>query len=204
MTSQLPDDMFIENSPLPAQLAAGNASPQPGIVVDEESPRRAPSGAGANAVVVAALIGTALVALGGVAVFWLASGSDEAPVEEEPVASASNESEEIYPIPNVASTTYDRYIAMADDESIFQIIPRTDEGWDYFRAFMYKITDFKIAESIGGPLTVAQVEEMKALEARFWSLQDLDLTVDVTLSDGTHFEHDGHAPAREEVATPPA
>src|SRR5688572_25909352 len=34
---------------------------------------------------------------------------------------------------------YDKYLAMADDESIYEIIPETEEGWDYFRAFMYKI-----------------------------------------------------------------
>lgn len=196
MTSQLPDDMFIENSRIAEQLAAGNASPQPGITVDADPPPRTRNPKG-GAAVASAVIGAALVAIAGLAGFWFISSSDGAGVAEEPVASAPASADEPYPISDIAATTYDNYLAMADDESIFSIIPRTDEGWDYFRAFMFKIADYKVAESIGGRLTYAQVAEMRLLESRFLALEDLDMTVDITLSDGTHFVHDGHPPTLE-------
>jgi hypothetical protein len=203
MTSQLPDDMFIENSKVPEQLAAGSAMPQPGIVVDGESPRSGSPGAGARIAVLVVGVVAALVAVAGLAIFLLVSADGRDVAGEDPVASAPADVPELAP-PGTAAAVYDKYIAMANDDSIFLIIPRTEEGWDYFRAFMYKITDYKVAESIGGPLTDRQFQEMQQLESRFLALDDLDLTVDITLSDGTHFVHDGQPPSREPAATPSA
>ena len=102
-----------------------------------------------------------------------------------------------------AADMYDKYIAMIDDESIFLIVPRTDEGWAYLSAFVYKLADYKAAETIGGPLDQETADEMLALEAHFLALQDLEMTVDITRTDGTEFHHDGKPPTAAEPTPAP-
>lgn len=194
MTQELPDDMFIENSDLPAQLAAGNAIPQPGIYVEGDGePVAKPRNTGLTLFVV--LLVSLVVAGGGLALVALFPFGGPLFAHEPAAPSAG----EVAPVGTQASAAdmYDKYIAKTEDDSIYLIIPRTDEGWDYFRAFMYKITDYKIAESIGGPLEAEQIEEMLALEQRFLALEDLELTVDITRTDGTRFVHDGKPPAAD-------
>lgn len=150
-------------------------------------------------------VGTAL-ALGGAAfAFWLlGNSSDPGPQTLEDRQAAV----EAYPTPEPAASgdaqatvvdgpspevLYDSYLAMANDGSIYEIIPRTDEGWDYYRAFMYKVLDYKIAEQIGG-VDLAARAEMYEIERRFLNLEDLGYSVDIK-SGENHFVHDGKPPA---------
>lgn len=90
---------------------------------------------------------------------------------------------------------YDAYTAMVTDQSIFDIVPATPEGADYVQAFFLAVVDYKAAESFS-PLSATQKADLAALELRFLALEDLDVTIDITFSDGTRFTHDGHPPAR--------
>lgn len=216
MTTNLPDDMFIENANVPGMISDSDTRLQPGLggpgsgQLGSMQPGSMPPGSmqpaaqlprGATAgrttlMLVAAL--SAVLAIGGAAfAFGIMRDSAAAGPQTVDERRAVAESGEFRGGASPAEL-YDSYLAMSNDESIFEIIPRTDEGWDYFRAFMYKLTDYKTAEMIGGRLDSATLEEMYALERRFLALEDLELTVDITRTDGTRFYHDGKPPSPAE------
>ena len=201
MTSDFPEDEFIESATMHQLQTEGNLNPQPGLI-DPHSDLAGDSGSGSSrtAVVVLSVIGVIILAVVGAAVYYLLALAGGRGTDDSPQAGPGPSGEPTVEQPS-AEDLYNKYIAMADDDSIFLIIPRTDEGWAYFSAFVYKLADYKAAESIGGPLDQDSVEEMLALEARFVALQDLEMTVDITRSDGTQFYHDGQPPATT-VATP--
>jgi len=209
MTSQFPDDTTIEYSSPPEQRAEGTLNPQPGMIMDGDLDAGTErSGSSRTVVVLVAALAVALIAVAvGVALYVLVSrgatpAPDAAPIAEVTRAAGGGPGvEEQYSGPTGAAM-YDKYVAMIDDESIFLIIPQTDEGWAYFSAFLYKIADYKAAESFG-ELSLEQGQEMLALEARFLALEDLQMTVDITRSDGTHFLHDGKPPAPADATASP-
>lgn len=84
-----------------------------------------------------------------------------------------------------ATQMYDAYISMKRDGSIYRIIPDTDDGRRYFRAFMYAVTDVKIAESIAGGLSSDEKRDLAEREQLFLALEDLDIDIDITHTDGT-------------------
>lgn len=93
-----------------------------------------------------------------------------------------------------ADLLYQHYVGRMNDGTLYEIIPDTDEGREYFLAFMYVVTDVKAAESIRGELTEEEKQYLLDLEQRFLKLEDLDVSLDITRSDGTRFVHDGTAP----------
>jgi hypothetical protein len=130
-----------------------------------------------------------------------ASPSDEASPTSavSPVAEPSASPQAQGDGPPFASTLsvsemYDAYSAMVKDKSIFTIVPQTLEGVDYLQAFLFTVIDYQSAERFS-PLSAEQEAELAALERRFLALEDLEVTIDITFSDGTNFTHDGLPPA---------
>jgi hypothetical protein len=213
-----PEDLYFKDADSTAQSGAGNYMAQPGMMspVEAGASEGAPppptpvvggtgSGGGGNRValmVITALVAGLLIVGAGVTYFvFRASGGAPAAVS---VTHSDGTVETGVPVETrSAEEVYDTYIAMSEDDSIFEIIPRTDEGWDYFRAFMYKITDYKAAE-LFGPLDQETLQEMAALERRFLALEDLELTIDITRTDGTTFVHDGKPPAPADASPAPS
>lgn len=187
MSSQFPEDLFIEKSKIQAQLSAGVASPEVIAHGTATSGDAAPVGR-KNVRLLGLLAAATLVTMASaLAYFVFLQPSEPAPPTQWTETSLG---------PVNAADLYDYYVARIDDDSIFQIIPETEEGWAYFSAFMYKLADYKAAEAIRGKLTDEQKQEMLALNQRFVNLQDLELTVDITRTDGSKFYHDGKPPAR--------
>lgn len=96
---------------------------------------------------------------------------------------------------DAASDMYETYAALADDEALWEYVPQTEEGVHYYQAFLFKLMDFKVGESFER-LSSEEYDELRDLEKRFLALEDLDITVEFTRSDGTVFRHDGTAPRR--------
>lgn len=84
-----------------------------------------------------------------------------------------------------ATQMYDAYISMNRNGRIYRIIPNTDDGRRYFRAFMYSVTDLKLVESFAGEMTAEQASELAERELHFLALEDLDYDLDITHTDGT-------------------
>ena len=202
MTSHFPDDPIHGNATFSEQAADVDARPQPGMIYDGDD-RAGGGGAQVNWVGVAIFTLAALVLVGlvGGAIFFLIT--HKANLGQDVTPASSDATGEPGVATSSAADMYDKYIAMIDDESIFLIVPRTDEGWAYLSAFVYKLADYKAAETIGGPLDQETVDEMLALEARLLALQDLEMTVDITRADGTEFHHDGKPPTAAEPTPSP-
>ncbi|MEB4613946.1 hypothetical protein [Leucobacter sp. M11] len=118
------------------------------------------------------------------------------------------EREEFLPLQERVEATYQRYVDMIDDASIFEIVPHTDAGIEYTRSFLYAYADIKSAlniMSLSGGATSTSPGELDArlqilgekadeYERRFLAGEDLDVTISITRADGSVFESDGTAP----------
>lgn len=96
-----------------------------------------------------------------------------------------------------AAQMYDAYISMNRSGTIYRIIPNTDDGRRYFRAFMYAVTDVKIAESFSGEMSSEQARDLAEREKHFLALEDLDIDIDITHTDGTREILNGLPPQRD-------
>lgn len=187
MSEQIPEHLRQENPSAVDSRVAGSAAPKiPARIVVPQVPGM-PGGSSSKNTLWLTLAAVAAVAL--VAYIFIGVIKPSEPVSPGEWSHATLDDVN-------ATTLYDYYVAKIDDDSIFEIIPRTDEGWAYFSAFMYRVTDYKAAESIGGPLTRDQRRDLVDLNTRFVNLEDLELTVDIKRSDGTQFIHDGKPPAQ--------
>lgn len=99
---------------------------------------------------------------------------------------------------------HEKYSTALSDGTIDMYVPNTDEGHAYAQAFVYILTDYKVAliwdntastypEELDAVIqsyrdTVAHYEEL------FLAGEDLGVRVSITHSDGTVFESDGVAP----------
>lgn len=199
MTENLPKELFIENSKVAKQLSQGIATPSdasrvktsatPQVIAEGENRNPPPTVRGSlNYRQVSALAFSAAILgiLGAVMYVVLSKPVEPAPRTEWDPSNLSTVT---------ATALYEHYVAVMDEGTLYEIIPNTDAGRDYFTAFFFKVNDYRMVEVGGGKLSEQQKRDMIALEERFLNLQDLELSVDVTRSDGTRFVHDGKPPA---------
>ncbi|WP_449279411.1 hypothetical protein [Leucobacter sp. GX0328] len=87
----------------------------------------------------------------------------------------------------------DRYKAMNDDGSLWELMPETKENTGAYLAFQVILSDMRSATRFGvGAATETQyAKHAKHLETRFLAQQPLGTGVEYVLQDGRTFSYDG-------------
>lgn len=102
-------------------------------------------------------------------------------------------------------TMHQKYSDALADGSITKYVPDTDEGIAYAQAFVYILTDYKVALMWMGATASTEPSdldnqiagfrsEVDGYEARFLAGEDLGATVRIVHEDGTVFESEGVGP----------
>lgn len=128
--------------------------------------------------------GGVLLAIALAVVLWAGQRDDAAAVEGGPPFASDL----------TAAEVNDAYLAMWQDGSIYAYIPDTDEGRRYFKAFSWAVWDYESLDIVRQQQKPGDYKELIELEQRFLAGEDLDVDIDITLSDGTRFVDDGSAP----------
>ncbi|PCE15122.1 hypothetical protein AUC47_15190 [Microbacterium sp. SZ1] len=196
----------------PQQPPYGTAQPNGGYPISSVAPPVAPSSARANGLVLSLVGGLLALIVVGVAVIIgaLVNGA-QTPVAEPtgvsaptplPSAAPSDPSDEPGTDPDAEAgaeiadllqAKADEYKRLRDSGALWQTIPDTEFNRTAVTAFLYFLTDMKVATIWGvDAKTAAEYEQrMTMLEEKLLAQQPLGDDIQITLEEGRVFRYDG-------------
>lgn len=107
-------------------------------------------------------------------------------------------------------TAYNKW---SNPDYAIKYLPHNKSSIDYYSTWLYILSDKKAAFNFGDvrqttdlndaeAYYAGKIDELNQLEQKFMKNQDLNVTVDITRSDGTRFTSDGKAPDQSDPITP--